>query len=88
MTTLKKATSLADLGPGQWFKDEDGNVVVRCGHAEHSDKQPRFGHIHGRGDGKDWKIAPDGTVTPSVFFRDKACGWHEFVRLEGWEAAP
>lgn len=30
-----------------------------------------------------WRIADDGTVTPSVHFLD--CGWHDHVKLLGWE---
>lgn len=33
------------------------------------------------------KIAPDGTVTPSVVCPHEGCTWHEHVRLVGWRAA-
>ena len=84
MIVLKKATSFDTLGPGMWWLDDKGYVIMRCGHAEHSDKQPRYGQIFGRTDDNNWSIAPDGTVTPSIYFPDAACGWHEFVKLEGW----
>lgn len=29
-------------------------------------------------------IASDGTVNPSVVCPEDGCGFHEFVRLEGW----
>ncbi len=35
----------------------------------------------------DHKIAPDGTVTPSVVCPHEGCTFHEFIRLEGWEAS-
>ncbi len=31
-------------------------------------------------------IAGDGTVTPSVECTVDECGWHEHIKLEGWEA--
>lgn len=30
------------------------------------------------------EIAADGTVTPSVVCPYVGCGWHVFIRLEGW----
>lgn len=30
------------------------------------------------------EIASDGTVTPSVGCPIDGCGWHVFVKLEGW----
>ncbi len=30
-------------------------------------------------------IAPDGTVSPSVVCPAKDCGFHEFIKLEGWK---
>jgi ribosomal protein S27AE len=30
-------------------------------------------------------IAPDGTVTPSVYHKEKHCGWHEFIKLPNWK---
>ncbi len=30
-------------------------------------------------------IAPDGTVSPSVVCPVKDCGFHEFIKLEGWK---
>lgn len=37
-----------------------------------------------------WQVAADGTVSPSVDCRrvksdGTPCGFHEFVRLDGWE---
>lgn len=34
----------------------------------------------------DHAIAPDGTVTPSVVCPSVGCTFHEFIRLEGWDA--
>lgn len=31
-------------------------------------------------------IAEDGTVSPSVVCTTNLCGFHEFVKLEGWTA--
>jgi hypothetical protein len=33
----------------------------------------------------DHQIAADGTVTPSCVCPRDGCGWHETVKLEGWE---
>jgi hypothetical protein len=30
-------------------------------------------------------IAPDGTVSPSLVCPELGCGFHEWVRLEGWQ---
>lgn len=30
-------------------------------------------------------VAPDGTVSPSDVCPAQGCGFHEFVRLDGWE---
>lgn len=30
------------------------------------------------------EIKPDGEVTPSYVCPEPTCGWHEWVRLEGW----
>jgi hypothetical protein len=32
----------------------------------------------------DHDIASDGTVTPSMICPIKSCGFHEYVKLEGW----
>ena len=32
----------------------------------------------------DHAIAEDGTVSPSVVCTQEGCGWHEYIRLEGW----
>lgn len=31
-------------------------------------------------------IAADGTVSPSVVCPHPGCGWHVFLRLDGWPA--
>ena len=33
----------------------------------------------------DHTIAEDGTVSPSVVCPESGCGFHEYVRLEGWK---
>jgi hypothetical protein len=35
----------------------------------------------------DHKIAADGTVSPSVVCPTNGCGFHDMVKLAGWEAA-
>lgn len=32
----------------------------------------------------DHAIAEDGTVSPSVVCTEEGCGWHEYIRLDGW----
>ncbi len=32
------------------------------------------------------QIAGDGTVSPSVVCPHGVCGWHQFIRLDGWVA--
>lgn len=75
------------LKPGEWGITEDGHIMVRCPHAEHSDEIPRYGIIRYAGlpNPRNWSIDADGRVTPSVFFKDAACGWHVFARLLGWK---
>lgn len=89
--TLKKGDGTGGgnkLKPGEWGRDEDGIVFVRCVHEEHTDKRPRIGVIHrGVPDPKYWNIDAEGKVTPSIFFKDSECGWHVFAKLEGWTPA-
>lgn len=74
-----------NLKPGEWGITEDGHIMVRCPHESHSDKLPRFGIIrYAQDDGKRWTIDAAGKVTPSIFFKDEACGWHIFATLQGW----
>lgn len=64
-----------DTNSGPWWTLWDGRVVVCCGNGHHADITDK------------WKIADDGSVTPSILCHGNArgsCGWHEFVRLEGW----
>lgn len=80
MIVLRKADSLWTCAPGQWVLDLDGNVYLRCPHKE------GHGFVIRRdppGSGR-WSIAADGRVKPSV--KIEACGFHEFIRLAGWEA--
>lgn len=37
---------------------------------------------------KNHRVDRDGLVSPSVVCREPLCGFHEFVRLEGWTAGP
>ena len=86
MTIFKKSSALkwSDLEPGYWFNDS-GAIVIRCPHAKHSDKRSRIGVIQlSPPDPRYWKIDPSGKVAPSVFFTDPVCGFHDYIRLEGW----
>lgn len=83
MITLKKYSG--DDGvpdPLTWVRYNPGTPderVVVCG-----DKQDLCAMIRGI-KGHEWDIAPDGTVTPSIFIRAPPIGeWHEFVKLEDW----
>jgi len=65
-------------------KQMDGTVtrmVVGC------DPMGQPFAIQGQRPGHDWNIAADGTVTPSVNIPPSGNhpGWHDFVKLEGWE---
>lgn len=71
--------------PGHWYRPEGASAVyVVC---------PRCGTRHLLRHGV-WTIAADGTVNPSIHCQHQRrcggvpisdpCGFHEFVRLEGW----
>lgn len=64
-------------GPNTWAIHRYGSgraqVVTRCSN----------GHI---GSLDDHKISSDGTVSPSVVCQKEGCNFHEFIKLEGWEA--
>ena len=34
-----------------------------------------------------WTVAPDGTVSPSVWHNVSDCGFHDFIKLGGYENA-
>lgn len=75
------STSLGDLNPGEWMRDEQGRVFIRCPH-----KHGRVGMLTGHPEpGKDWNISAEGRVTPSVHFVDPECGYHEFITLMDWK---
>lgn len=67
-----------DWGPLMWEYDEGTmgsrkiiNIFLSCAHVE-----LHLGRLNAH------HIAADGTVSPSVLFQP--CGWHEFVKLIGW----
>ncbi len=64
-----------DLAPETWLQKET-QVLVACRHGN-------FCHIAGRGDGKDWHIAQNGVVTPSLWWKG-SCECHIYLTLEGW----
>lgn len=58
----------------QFAIDEGGIAPTKGHHLAFLNMQPN-----------PWNIADDGTVTPSVHFLD--CGWHDYVKLIGWETS-
>lgn len=66
-----------DLKPGTWkggwMQGHKPNALVCCPN----------GHIASL---TDHEIKADGTVWPSLVCPYDGCGFHEFVRLEGWHA--
>lgn len=78
MTTLKPVKDSIWKERGTWVKVTTVlgvTACISCPQCGTSGSLSRSG-----ADG--WKIAADGTVTPSVVCE---CGFHEFIRLEGWE---
>lgn len=68
------------LSPGtwnKWFIRETGlyAVMFKCTN----------GHI---GTLMDHQITNDGTVSPSVVCPKDGCGYHEWIKLEGWTPVP
>lgn len=54
-------------------------AVIFCsyGHGMSIAGDPPFGSEH--------RIAPDGSITPSVVCPHDGCDWHVFVKLIGWQ---
>ena len=82
--------ALGDLHSGEWMRDEQGRVFIRCPH-----KHGRVGMItgnlcmlQGHPGRQDWAISAEGKVTPSVHFVDPECGYHEFITLLDWKPLP
>jgi len=57
---------------GARFPDGHRSANVACGN----------GHVASL---SDHNIAADGTVSPSLVCPAQGCGWHEVVRLIGWD---
>lgn len=58
-----------------------GSVVIVCANDHYLSiydpaKKPEDCH----------KITPDGSVSPSVVCPVEGCGFHEMIKLEGWQA--
>lgn len=70
---LVKVETFLALGPGTWveLKGDAAAVWVACA------------ECGVRGSLEDHRIAPDGTITPSLVCPVE-CGWHVFARLVGW----
>lgn len=51
-------------------------VLITCKHGNNA-------LIAGRGNGTDWKIASNGAVSPSIWWKG-TCDCHIYVTLEGW----
>ena len=61
--------------PPVWWQAEGGEILIACGGC---------GLFHAL---KGWTVAADGTVSPSVWHNEPACGWHVFIRLLDWTPA-
>ena len=57
-----------------WGKDDDGHVWFRC-------KCGQLNYLD------DWEIDGTGKVSPSVWHDEDHCGFHEFIQLDGFDAA-
>lgn len=78
MLTLKHSTNYDDDIPLTWRNYIDiGGIVLECSPVI-VDTKNHFLSIHKH------SIAQDGTVNPSVVCPVDKCGFHEFIRLEGW----
>ena len=70
-----EGTRFYEVPKGTWLRVVlDGQATARIG-------CPTCGECPALGD---HEIAPDGTVTPSAVC-PTGCGFHEHVKLEGWE---
>lgn len=87
MRTIPKGTN-GQSTPGYWCIVEDDPEwryitfsCPDCGGLGNIGNlsQAKFGSGH--------KVAPDGTVTPSVVCPYDECGFHDHVRLADWAAA-
>ncbi|MDD5301483.1 MAG: hypothetical protein PHS14_00125 [Elusimicrobia bacterium] len=74
--TVSDDQFLAGRAPETW-RILGGAVLIAC---QHGSVCRLTGH---RTPGKDWAIASQGAVSPSVWWRG-TCGCHIYVRLEGW----
>ncbi|MBU2118771.1 MAG: hypothetical protein KJ954_14380 [Alphaproteobacteria bacterium] len=77
MTKFKQAPADSDEIPrGHWHgaRLEDGRraCIISCPGCGN------YGSLSGH------SIAADGTVTPSVVCTVPGCGFHEWIKLEGW----
>lgn len=76
---IKTDKTLSEMPPLSWriWSDEadagKGIVVMTDSHGHHAFLNMRP---------NPWDIAADGVVSPSVHYLD--CGWHDFVKLVGW----
>lgn len=90
LKTLAKATSYADMQPGQWCMDDmpvDGHprkganaVAIMCPVCK---LRTHLNELH--------HVSAQGVVTASCMCPRMTCGdgvarctWHEFITLEGW----
>lgn len=77
MITIPRHTGdLLDGVPGPWWLP-----VVENGQAVSANIKCPNGHTAGI---STHAIGADGTVQPSVVCGGDDCGWHEFIKLEGW----
>lgn len=73
---LRKTGDRWNGGPLTWWpvtrSDGRKSAMVTCGNA----------HIASLAD---HDIGLGGYVTPSLVCPEEGCGWHEWVRLDGWD---
>lgn len=84
--TRADPNSIDALKPGQWstvFYDREGvrrkSAVLMCPVCK------TWGSLR-TSDGQGHEILSDGTVNPSVVCAQPGCTFHEYIKLEGWEA--
>ncbi len=72
---LPKAENHTVMLKGTWRWLPNGDIAVKC---------PECGSLGVL----DHVVAANGTVSPSLVCPATTCGFHEFVMLSGWKAAP
>lgn len=76
MIEIPRGTWKDPPAPPFWIR------VLRTGKPDSATVVCPSGHV---GSLLDHEIADDGSVTPSLVCPEDGCGWHEHVRLIGWD---